>query len=125
MPDAPALPTALPLLIVDDEPEILDLLHTILEEEGFRVLAARNGAAALDLVQRTPVSLVLTDLMMPQLSGLELAQRLRSEPQTAAIPLVLMSAALPPQVGDVFTAVIQKPFVIDALLRIVRELLPT
>jgi CheY-like chemotaxis protein len=123
--DAPLTsPSALPLLIVDDEPEIRELLSTVLEEEGFRVLTASNGAVALYLIQRTPVALVLTDLMMPLISGLELAQRLHSNPETAAIPLILMSAAMPKPIADSFTLVIQKPFAIDTLVQLVRKLVP-
>lgn len=114
----------LPVLIVDDEPIILDLLRDVLEDEGFRVVTASNGAAALYLIQRTPVALVLTDLMMPFVSGIDLARQLHSNPQTAAIPLVLMSAALPQQVSDIFAAVIHKPFDVDTIVRVVRQLLP-
>lgn len=85
------------------------------------MLTATNGAAALSLVQHAQVALVLTDYMMPSLSGLELAQRLRSHPETAAIPLILMSAALPSRHSDLFAAVIRKPFPIDTLVRIVRQ----
>ena len=117
----PSPSPSLPLLIVDDEPEIANLLRDVFEDEGYRVLTASNGTAALSLLQRTPVALVVTDLMMPQLSGLELAQRLRSNPQTATIPLILMSAALPHEVSDLFALVIKKPFTIDAIVRAVRQ----
>jgi CheY-like chemotaxis protein len=122
---APSPPTSLPLLIVDDEPEILDLLRAVLEDEGFTVLTASNGAAAFYLIQRTPVALVVTDFMMPQLSGLELAQRLRNNPETAAIPLILMSAAMPRQASDMFAMVIHKPFSIDVIVDMVHHLLPS
>jgi CheY-like chemotaxis protein len=114
----------LPVLIVDDEPNILDLLRDVLEEEGFSVITASNGAAALYLVQRTPVALVLTDLMMPLVSGIDLARQLRSIPETATIPLLLMSAAIPEQVNPIFAAVIHKPFAVDAVVSIVRQFLP-
>jgi CheY-like chemotaxis protein len=122
MSDARPSPSpSLPLLIVDDENEICDLLRDVFEEEGFTVLTTSNGAAALSLLQRTPVALVVTDLMMPQLSGFELAQRLRSNPQTATIPLILMSAAMPQQLSDLFVLVIQKPFAIEAIVRAVNQ----
>ena len=126
MSDAiPYRPTSLPLLVVDDEPEILDLLRAVLEEAGFTVLTASNGAAAFALIQRTPVALVVTDFMMPQLSGLELAQRLRNNPATADIPLILMSAVLPRQVSDMFAMFVQKPFSIDVIVDMVHHLLPS
>jgi CheY-like chemotaxis protein len=109
------------VLIVDDEPAILDMLRGVLEEAGFVVLTARDGSAALALLQHTPVTLVLTDLMMPNATGWQLAQQLRRNAQTAAIPVVLMSAALPPHISDPFVAVISKPFALDDLVATVRQ----
>jgi CheY-like chemotaxis protein len=114
----------LPVLIVDDDSEILDMLRNVLEEAGFVVLTAGDGKAALALLQHTSVALVLTDLMMPQLTGLQLAQQMRSNPQTAAIPVLVMSAALPPHLPDVFVAVIAKPFELDDLVTSVRQFGP-
>jgi CheY-like chemotaxis protein len=111
----------LPVLIVDDEPQILDMLRSVLEEAGFVVLTADDGEVALSLLQHTPVALVLTDLMMPQLTGLQLAQQMRSNPQTAAIPVLAMSAVLPPHMPDVFVAAIAKPFELDDLVTSVRQ----
>lgn len=115
---------SLPVLIVDDEPNILNLLRDVLEEEGLMVITASNGAAALYLIQRTPVALVLTDLMMPFVSGLDLARQLHGNPQTATIPLLLMSAAMPQQISPIFAAVIYKPFAVDTVVQIVRQFLP-
>ena len=122
--DIPSEAASLPVLIVDDEPNILDLLRDVLEDEGFTVITASNGAAALYLIQRSPVALVLTDFMMPFVSGIDLARQLHSNPQTATIPLLLMSAVMPQQVSSIFAAVIHKPFEVDALVRIVRQFLP-
>jgi CheY-like chemotaxis protein len=113
-----------PILIVDDEPSILELIHDILEQEGFSVLVAHNGAAALRQIQQRPVALVLTDLMMPQISGIELARRLRGDPKTAAIPIILMSAAMPPGASDLFVALLHKPFPIEKVTQIVHQCLP-
>jgi DNA-binding response OmpR family regulator len=117
---SPALP-ALPILVVDDDPFILDLLCDVFEEAGFVVLTADDGRAALALLQHMPVALVLTDLMMPYVTGLQLAQQLRSNAETVAIPVVLMSTALPPRIGDTFAAVIPKPFALDDLVATVRQ----
>jgi len=122
--DMPPAAGSLPVLIVDDEPAIVDLLRAVLEDEGFTVVTASNGAAALYLIQRTPVALVLTDLMMPLVSGMDLARQLHSNSQTANIPLLLMSAAMPAQVSPIFAAVIHKPFVIDKVIDILRQFLP-
>jgi len=115
----------LPVLIVDDELAILDMLRAVLLEEGFTVVAANNGLAALILLQRTQVAFVLTDFMMPGLSGLELADKMHDDPQTAAVPVLLMSAFPPPDAEGRVQAVIRKPFVLDELLRLVRRVVPT
>ena len=115
---------SLPILIVDDEPNILELLRGVLEDEGFTVITASNGAAALNVIQRSPVALVLTDLMMPFVSGLDLARQLHSNPKTASTPLLLMSAAMPQQVSNIYAAVIHKPFEVDEIIRVVRQFLP-
>lgn len=112
---APA-PGALPVLIVDDEPGILAMLRDVLEDAGFAVLTAHDGKAALALLAHTAVALVLTDLMMPQVTGLQLAEQMRSDPRTAAIPVLVMSAALPPHIADVFAAALPKPFLLDELM---------
>ena len=111
----------LPVLIVDDDPQIVDMLRNVLEDAGFAVLTARDGEAALALLQHTPVALVLTDLMMPQLTGLQLAQQLRNDARTAAIPVVAMSAAPPQHIPEVFAAVLAKPFALDDLVTTVRQ----
>lgn len=116
---------ALPVLVVDDDPVVLDMLRTVLQEEGFPVEAANNAGAALFFVlERTPVALVVTDFMMPGLSGLEFADVLRRDPRTATVPVILMSAFPPPDVETRVAAVIAKPFELDELVRLVRQFWP-
>ena len=112
---------ALPVLIIDDDLAVLDLLRAVLQDEGFGVVCANNAAAALFLLERTLVSLIVTDFMMPGFSGLELADLLRRNSRTAAVPVILMSAVPPPDVGTRVVAVIGKPFTIDALLGLVHQ----
>jgi CheY-like chemotaxis protein len=114
----------LPVLVVDDDLVVLDMLRTVLQEQGFAVVGANNGIAARYLLQRTPVALVLTDFMMPGLSGLELADHVRHDPRTATVPVILMSAFPPPDAGIRVAAVISKPFALDELLRVVRQFWP-
>lgn len=122
--DRVAASTQYSILVVDDEPTILELIRDILEAEGFTVLVAQNGTAALRQLRHTPIALVLTDLMMPQLNGVELARRMRADPEMAAIPLILMSAAMPPGIGNLFVDVLHKPFPIEKVAQIVRRCLP-
>ncbi len=110
------------ILIVDDEQPIIDLLYDVLEEEGYTVVAARNGREAMDIVQQQRVDLVLTDYMMPHMDGWHLSKQLRSNPRTANIPVLVMSAVRVPNDGT-FNSVIRKPFnLIDVLNEIGQHL---
>src|SRR5688572_10769257 len=74
------------VLVVDDEPGIVDSLQKVFERESLRVLTARGGAEALELLRKEPVSVVLTDLVMPGMSGLDLLKASRSvSPETETI----------------------------------------
>jgi circadian clock protein KaiC len=76
------------ILVVDDEPDERFLLRRMFEREGYEVLDACDGAAALAIVRESPPDLILTDMMMPVMNGAELIRRLRSDPATAAIPIM-------------------------------------
>ncbi|HUO63765.1 MAG TPA: response regulator [Terriglobales bacterium] len=81
------------ILIVDDEPPILDLVRFTLEDADVRVVEALDGAEALVLARRIKPDLVLLDVHMPKLSGLEVCRQLRLEPDLARIPIVMLTAA--------------------------------
>jgi two-component system, NtrC family, response regulator HydG len=85
--DAAAAPAHAPtVLVVDDEPGIVDSLQKILERESLRVLTAGSGGEALELIRREPVSVLVTDLMMPGMSGIDLLRASRSlSPETETI----------------------------------------
>jgi phosphate regulon transcriptional regulator PhoB len=80
------------VLIVEDEPDIRDLLAFHLEREGYDVTRARTGADALRQVRARPPDLILLDLMLPELGGLDVCRRLRQDPRTASVPIVMLTA---------------------------------
>lgn len=80
------------VLVVDDEPAIRDLVVFHLEREGFRVRTARTGADALKQVKTSAPDLVILDLMLPELDGLEVCRRLRHDPATSFIPVIMLTA---------------------------------
>lgn len=81
------------ILIVDDDQRVLEMLVELLELEGYEVTAARDGANALDLVASCEPDLVISDVVMPAVDGIELCRRLKQNVQTANIPVLLMSGS--------------------------------
>jgi len=81
------------ILIVDDEADNRTFLKTVLEKHGFSVAAAQRAAEALDEADRSAPDLILSDVAMPGMTGLALCEKLKANPKTAAIPVVLMSGA--------------------------------
>jgi len=79
------------VLIVDDAPENLSILHTLLDESGYTVLVATDGAGALDRARRLPPDLILLDAVMPGLDGFETCRRLKDDLETRTIPVVFMT----------------------------------
>ncbi|MCA9567140.1 MAG: response regulator transcription factor [Myxococcales bacterium] len=81
-----------PILIVDDEEDIRDLLDLHLRREGFSTLMAANAQQALEVAKRDRPALVVLDLMLPDLSGTEVCRRLRADEATANIPVIMLTA---------------------------------
>jgi two-component system phosphate regulon response regulator PhoB len=81
-----------PILVVDDEADIRNILVHHLERDGREVRAVAGGAEALDLARRMNPSLVILDLMLPGLSGTEVCRRLRADPETRDVPIIMLSA---------------------------------
>jgi len=79
------------VLIVDDDRKILDLLVELLELEGYEIAGAGDGAEALELVQSFDPDVVVSDVVMPVLGGLELCRRLKENPRTSYVPVLLIS----------------------------------
>jgi CheY-like chemotaxis protein len=80
------------LLLAEDEPVNQEVSRALLEEAGFKVDVADNGARAVDLAQRGRYDLVLLDLQMPEMNGLEAARRIRAIPACAAWPILALTA---------------------------------
>jgi adenylate cyclase len=80
------------ILIADDRPETVQLLHDLLMMEGFKVVTALDGQEALDRIRRHLPDLVLLDLNMPRLNGFEVCQQLKADPATADIPVLMLTA---------------------------------
>jgi two-component system, sensor histidine kinase and response regulator len=80
------------ILVVDDQPINVQLLKRKLEREGLRVVAAYNGLEALDIVKKDKPDLILLDVMMPDMDGIEVCQRLQASENTRAIPVIFITA---------------------------------
>ena len=79
------------VLVVDDEKDIVDLLSYNLNKEGLTVITARNGREALERVKQKP-DLIILDVMMPEMNGLQVVQELKKDKKTASIPVLLLTA---------------------------------
>lgn len=104
------------VLVVDDEAAVRDMVRDVLEHEGLRVHTATSGREALALALRERPDLIVTDLMMPEMSGRALRLQLQAEPRTRHIPVMLMTAGGRLRVEDTFAGYIAKPFDIDDFL---------
>ena len=84
------------ILVVDDEPDVVSFIERTLDTEGFEVISAFDGISALDLVDSEKPDLVLLDLMMPMISGYEVCEQIKANPQTQEIPIICVSSAHTP-----------------------------
>ncbi|MFM0729143.1 response regulator [Paraburkholderia sediminicola] len=110
--------------LVDDAPNILRPLRWLLEREGFRVLTALDGQAALAAAAIESPNLIVTDWMMPRIEGVELCRRLKADVAMAGIPVVMLSAALPPHPSEqLWDALWLKPAPIGQLIKLIHNLL--
>jgi DNA-binding response OmpR family regulator len=117
------------ILVADDEVPIVELVRFTLEDDQVQVVGAFDGVAALELARALRPDLVLLDVQMPHLSGLEVCRRLRETPESAQTRIVMLSAAA--QADDRARGMaagadeyLTKPFSPLALLTLVRSLVP-
>ncbi|MCX7919685.1 MAG: response regulator transcription factor [bacterium] len=80
------------ILVVDDEKDIVELIRYNLEKEGYRVISANDGTGALKLAEKEVPNLIVLDLMLPELDGLEVCKLLKRNVQTASIPILMVTA---------------------------------
>ncbi len=80
------------ILCIEDEPEMIELIRLILKRAGYEVLGASSGPEGLALLQKERVDLILLDLMMPEMDGWEVYQRLKANEQTRDIPVIIVTA---------------------------------
>ena len=116
------------ILVVDDEPTIVRLMEFILARQGHEMIVAVNGEEALHKIRTQQPDLVLLDIMMPRIDGYEVAQRVRADPATAALPIIMLSAKA--QEEDIRKGVdvgvdeyITKPFSPEHLVHVVADYL--
>jgi CheY-like chemotaxis protein len=81
-----------PILVVEDVPNVLELLEVTLRFKGYPVITARNGQEALERVNREHPALIITDILMPKMDGFALAHALRKDARTRQIPVIFLSA---------------------------------
>ncbi len=84
--------TPIRVVCVEDEPEMIDLVRLILSREGFEVIGASGGVEGLQAIEDLQPNLVLLDLMMPDMDGWEVYQRMKSNPATNSIPVIVVTA---------------------------------
>jgi DNA-binding response OmpR family regulator len=117
------------ILVVDDEPDVVAFLERTLRADGFDVLSAYDGIAALDMASTDKPDMIILDIMMPMMSGYEVCEQLKSNPSTQHIPVMCLSSAHSPdaraktmRAGAV--NLVTKPFMPAELLAQVRRYLP-
>ncbi len=80
------------IMVVDDEPDVVDLVRLVLESDGFDVVTAYSGKEALEKIDKDLPDLVLLDIMMPGMDGWEVYSRIRANPKTKDVPVAMLTA---------------------------------
>jgi len=116
------------ILVVEDDPETLDLITIILERHGYRVVVAHGGRAGLEVVARRNPLLIITDVRMPQIDGITMIKQIRAMGVTRRFtPILAVTAYQHEHAAEAFEAgasrVLAKPFTDDLLLDYVKDLL--
>ena len=116
------------ILIIDDEPEILILVKSRISANGYHAITANSGRAGIEMAQKEKPKVILLDLLMPEMDGYEVMKKLKGNPETEKIPVILFTAAPPEEVikkgGHVMEAVdfVIKPFDEKALMFLINRI---
>jgi CheY-like chemotaxis protein len=106
------------VLVVDDDPDVLGALLEALDMEGYEVQGARDGIDALKAIHKRRPDLIITDLLMPTMTGFELLAALHDDPRLATIPTLIITAGRSPDASETDGAVVlPKPLDLDRLMR--------
>ncbi len=116
------------VLVVEDDEDIAQLIALQLRREGFEVLTTAYGEEAVSLAQNEVVDLITLDMMLPDITGMEVLHRIKADPATADIPVIIVSVLLPEQTGEADQGAIEhitKPFAFEKLMESIRRTLDT
>jgi signal transduction histidine kinase/CheY-like chemotaxis protein len=114
------------VLVVEDDEDIAQLIALQLRREGFEVITTAYGKEAVSLAQTKAVDLVTLDMMLPDITGMEVLHQLKANADTASIPVIIVSVLLPEQTGEVERGAVDyitKPFAFEKLMQSIRRTL--
>ena len=116
------------ILVVDDNPDIVTVVKTLLEVKGYKVQSAYSGQEVFNLLAKQKPDLIILDIMMPRMDGLEVLTRLKGDSNTRPIPVVLLTAKQPDEAilggYDIWAdSYITKPFTNTQLLNVINRLI--
>jgi CheY-like chemotaxis protein len=116
------------VLVVEDQQDFLELLKVVLEGEGFYVAAAEDGEKAIELLKQFRPAVIVTDLMMPKISGVDLIRYVRQKQELSKIPIIATSAARSGTLNEAKQAganeTVKKPIDFDELVKLLDRYVP-
>lgn len=109
------------IMVVDDEDVLVDMVASLIEDLGMRAVVAANGQEALRSLHQMhdAPALILSDVMMPRMGGIELASEVKHDPRLKDVPVILMSPAGRPAATSIADGFIHKPFDLNLLLDLI------